>query len=160
MHAREALRFSLAGGACFAFAIVACVPARDAADLPREPTSQTTTTGASFYLPTGENVGTPASELDDAYLPGPRIANAACERHRECDAIGEGKPYASAQSCLTSQKRRATAELDHARCPRGLDDARLNACVAAVRTAACDDLASLSRISACARDVLCARDAR
>jgi hypothetical protein len=128
------------------------------------PASQGTTTGASFTLANraaeegaagGELAGSP--DLSEPGHPANRVGTAACERKLECDQIGDGKPHASEQACLTTARRHAHEELDRLSCDNGLDDARLTDCIQAVRIAECENVDSITRVGACARAQLCAR---
>lgn len=129
-------------------------------------TSQTSTTGASFALPgstggdaeQGVDGFSPASpELADPRHPANRLGTAACDRKLECDEIGDGKPHATQQACLTKSRRHAHEELDRLSCENGLDANAFDACVKAVRIAECAALDSPTSIDACNPRRLCAR---
>ena len=143
---------------------VACVVAACAHAPDASRTSQTTTTGATFTLAGNGNergrseAFDPSSpELSDPTHPANRLGTATCERKLECDAIGEGKTYATSQTCLMATRRHAHEELEQLDCENGLDDARLNDCIQAVRIAECASLDQLGRIDACSKARLCAR---
>lgn len=145
-------------------ASTACVIAACAHQPDTSRTSQTTTTGATFTLAGGgepQGAGQPFSpsspELSDPAHPANRLGNAACDRKLECDEIGDGKAYATPQTCLMAARRHAHESLDQLSCDNGLDDARLNDCIQAVRTAECAAVDRLERIDACARSRVCAR---
>ena len=128
------------------------------------PSSQGTTTGASFTLArpgeegaSGEPFSPSAQELDAPGHPANRVATAACERKLECDAIGDGKAHPSEQACLMTSRRHAHEELDRLSCDNGLDDARLTECIQAVRITECANVDSIARVGACDRAKLCAR---
>lgn len=145
----------ISGAACL---LSACAHSPD-----NSRTSQTTTTGATFTLAGGEPNGrgeafAPSSpELADPAHPANRLGTAACERKLECDEIGEGKTYASSQTCLMASRRHAHEELDRLSCENGLDDARLTDCIQAVRIAECAVVDRIERIDACTRARLCAK---
>lgn len=139
--------------------LAACAHAPDAA-----PASQTTTTGASFTLGSSgparagaEPFSPEPPDLSDPAHPANRIGRAACERKVECDEIGEGKAYATADTCVVAARRRAHEALDRLSCEGGLDEARLDGCVAAVRRAECERVDRMGEIEACTRARLCAR---
>ena len=126
--------------------------------------AQTTTSSATFDVgPNGavRGAGDPfapsAPQLSDPSHPANRLGTAACERKRECEEQAGGGAQTSEQACLVTMRGRAHEELERMSCENGLDDARLDDCIAAVRAADCAAVETLTKVGACSKDRLCAK---
>lgn len=144
---------------------VACAHTRGAKD-DATTVSQTTTTGSGMWMAdpgtetrgTGQPIEPSPPALSDPAHPANRIANEACERELDCSEIGEGRTFATEQSCLIAARRHAAEHFARTSCEQGIDDARLSDCMTAVRFAPCTPgPEALDRIPACAAARLCAR---
>jgi hypothetical protein len=84
------------------------------------------------------------------------IALARCDREQRCDNIGDGRKFLNRDACLNDIRAKGDNDLTVSTCPGGVDTARLDACLAAVRTERCDDpLDFVARLSECRTDSLC-----
>lgn len=125
---------------------------------------QATTTGLTLPGQVGDPPGTgvddftPSSpELAEPDHPANRLATAACQRKQECDEIGDGKPHANWQGCLTSARRHAHEQLDRLSCEKGIDTMMLEACQRAVRISECAAIDNIIANEACSSGRLCGR---
>lgn len=86
------------------------------------------------------------------------LAQSWCDQQRGCDRIGEKKPYADFEACMSQFRGAVHDDLDAFHCPRGLDSVQTKSCMSAIHLAACDsgDVA-LPALPACRGEVLCAK---
>lgn len=147
-----------ARGALLFLGFAACAASPDASR-----GAQTTTTSASFAFggasdrSTNEPFVPSSAELADPAHPANRLGTAACERKRECDEIGDGKPNPTEQACLASTRRHAHESFERLSCDNGLDEKVLAECIHDVRIAECERVDRLDTFPACTRARLCAR---
>jgi hypothetical protein len=121
---------------------LACITLALACEHDMDQPSTTRTTGAVLMK-------------DDAVV---QIAKARCEREAECN-IFDSQSYSNKKECVTeyqtSTRRRAGMDLDT--CPHGVDKARLDKCVAALRDERCEQhMGQVVDMSECSRS-MCAR---
>jgi hypothetical protein len=113
--------------------------------------STTTTTSGSITVRGAERVAPGEGPIE-------QIATARCERETRCDQVGHGQRFESYDHCVGWIRTEETQRLTDEACPRGVDSARLDQCVAAMKGERCGDAEdSKSRVAACDAKTLCKR---
>lgn len=96
---------------------------------------------------------TPASRTLSA---AEQIAQARCEREKECSNVGNDKTYSSAQDCLARIRNDWKDDLDSRQCPGGINQRQLDECMSQVRAEACGNpFDTLARITECTQGQIC-----
>jgi len=102
--------------------------------------------------PRGERM-TPASRTRSA---AEQIAQARCERERQCGNIGADKTFSSSQDCLARIQNDWRDDLDARKCPGGIDQHELNECLEQIRSEACaNPFDTLARVTECTSRQIC-----
>ncbi len=84
------------------------------------------------------------------------LASARCDREATCDNVGVGKSYASREACMSNVRGKGQNDLTAASCPKGIDQAQLDKCLAEIKGERCGNpLDSLSRLNACRTGAIC-----
>lgn len=79
-----------------------------------------------------------------------RISRAICDRETFCNRVGTGKTFGSQEECTVQFNKTAKGYIEAASCERGVDDAQLGSCLAAVRQLQCaGEHQTLQGIPAC-----------
>lgn len=119
-------------------ASASCGPPREARD------TTTTATSADLAIP---------QEFAEQ-----RIARARCARANECDAIGIGRKYTTSDACTRLEAVAQNGAIEE-KCPHGVHQEALGACLTAVRDRPCDGiLAPRSSVASCRAEPLCGRN--
>ena len=85
-----------------------------------------------------------------------QIAQARCEREKECGNIGADKTFSSSQDCLARIQNDWKDDLNARECPGGINQHELNECMAQVRAEACaNPFDTLARITECTSGQIC-----
>jgi hypothetical protein len=85
-----------------------------------------------------------------------QIAQARCDRERECDNIGADKSFSSRQDCLVRIQSDWKDDLNARECPGGINQRQLDECVAQVRAESCGNpFDTLARITECTAGQIC-----
>jgi hypothetical protein len=96
---------------------------------------------------------TPASRTRSA---AEQIADARCEREKECGNIGADRTYSSSQDCLARIQNDWKDDLNSRKCPGGINQQQLDECVGQVRTESCGNpFDTLARITECTQGQIC-----
>jgi hypothetical protein len=89
------------------------------------------------------------------------IALARCDREQRCGNIGDEKKFSNRDACLNEIRSKGDNDLTTSACPGGIDTARLETCLDAVRAERCNDLLDWAgRLSECRTDALCPNGTR
>jgi uncharacterized protein DUF6184 len=85
-----------------------------------------------------------------------RIAQARCVREQRCNNIGQGHEYASRPDCEERIQAKWRQDLNLIRCPSGVDEGALSACLREIRDTDCNDVIdTFGRWVACAASKIC-----
>jgi len=96
---------------------------------------------------------TPASRTRTATE---QIADARCDRERECGNIGADKTFSSSQDCLARIQNDWKDELNARQCPGGINQQQLNECLGQVRAESCGNpFDTLARMTECTSGQIC-----
>lgn len=127
-----------------AFVIISSGCKRDRSREGAAATGMTTTTSAEVHQMTRAAVA--------------RMAGARCQREVACDHVGPGQRHESLQACQTLNRSETGQALDPDACPRGIDQAQLSDCIAAIESASClDPISAIVRVEECRASRLCLR---
>ncbi len=111
---------------------------------PEHPTETVQMTG------TGATASGPAASAQQS------IAEARCAREQTCANVGENNKYSSHQDCLARVRADWKDDLNARECPRGVNQAQLNECLAAIRAEDCGNpFDTLGRLAACTTAQIC-----
>jgi hypothetical protein len=66
-----------------------------------------------------------------------RLTHARCEHEQTCNNIGNGRRYATVTVCMDQMRGASANQLTAYNCPRGIDENRLDMCLASLRTGQC-----------------------
>jgi membrane protease subunit (stomatin/prohibitin family) len=84
------------------------------------------------------------------------LSAARCEREQACNNVGGGAKYASMDVCMNQMRGSLANELNAYNCPRGIDQSRIERCMAAIRNEECGHpLDMVTRIDKCRTGALC-----
>lgn len=84
------------------------------------------------------------------------LAQAHCKHAMSCNEIGGSRTYPSMETCMEKNRADAESSLRASECPRGVDSARLHACIAAIDAESCSGVGSgWNRSLACRTSELC-----
>ena len=85
-----------------------------------------------------------------------QIAEARCERERQCSNVGADKTYSSTQDCMTRIQTDWKDDLNARQCPGGINQSELSECLHQVRTEDCGNpFDTLARITECTQGQIC-----
>jgi hypothetical protein len=85
-----------------------------------------------------------------------QLATARCDREQTCNNVGASAKYASRDVCMDQMRGSLANDLNAYDCPRGIDSAQIDRCMAAIRNEECSHpLDTLSRIEHCRTGALC-----
>ncbi len=135
-------------------AIAACACGRSSSSAPAS-SEHTGVTSRQPAAPKARFLGTvpgiDAQAVDE-------LAQSWCDQQRGCDQIGEKKPYADFESCMSRMRGVVHDDLDAFHCSHGLDSLQTQSCMSAIHLAACarGDVA-LPALPACRSEALCAK---
>ena len=102
--------------------------------------------------PTG---GTVSQESADTAVV-ERLTSARCEQEQGCKNVGPQARYASLNVCTDQVRGGIGNELNAYNCPRGLDSAAVDRCVAAIQSEECGrPFDTLTRFDKCRTGVIC-----
>lgn len=104
-----------------------------------------------------------ASAMSDGMSPAARtrsaaeqIAEARCERERQCGNVGADKTYTSSQDCLSRIQSDWKDDLNARQCPGGINQNQLSECLHQVRAEACENpFDTLARVTECTQGQIC-----
>ena len=106
-----------------------------------------------------ERLPLPSSNMTPASLTrsaAEQIADARCQRERQCGNIGPDKSFSSQQDCLARIQNDWKADLNARQCPGGINQHELNECLEQVRTEACaNPFYTLARVTECTSRQIC-----
>jgi hypothetical protein len=102
----------------------------------------------------------PAPAPVDATELTARIAQAACDRERQCERIGKGRTFESVEACMAALRARVTRGLSlhspaAARECTEIRGDRMQLCLTAIHRDACSVPASFAQLPACTVQALC-----
>lgn len=96
---------------------------------------------------------TPASRTRSA---AEQLAEARCQRERQCGNIGNDKTYSSTQDCLARIQSDWKDDLNSRQCPGGINQEQLDECMSEVRSEDCNNpFDTLARVSECTKAQIC-----
>jgi hypothetical protein len=96
---------------------------------------------------------TPASRTRTA---AEQIAQARCEREKQCGNIGRDQTFSSSQDCMARITNDWKDELNARECPGGINQHELGECMKQVREEACaNPFDTLARITECTSGQIC-----
>jgi hypothetical protein len=85
-----------------------------------------------------------------------RIVTATCAKAQQCNDVGVDRKYATDEVCSEKNFADRQNDLTNANCPTGIDEARVERCVADIRAASCGNLIDrFQTSSACSKSTLC-----
>ena len=85
-----------------------------------------------------------------------QIAEARCERERQCGNVGGDKTYSSTQDCLTRIQTDWKDDLNARQCPGGINQSELSECLHQVRSEDCGNpFDTLARLADCTQGQIC-----
>lgn len=85
-----------------------------------------------------------------------RLAEARCRREVSCQQVGPSRRHESLEICRGLYASDVMREVGPSACPRGLDEAQVTRCVAAIDQAGClDPVGTLERLEDCRASKLC-----
>jgi len=100
-------------------------------------------------------VGLASAEHADAAVVD-ELTGARCDREQTCNNVGDGRKYASRDTCTESIRGDLGNDLNSYHCPRGIKREGLDSCLSAIRTEACSNpLDTLERMEKCRTVHLC-----
>jgi len=86
------------------------------------------------------------------------LAAARCDRERSCNNVGGGQKYASANVCMEQMRGSIANDLNTYNCPRGIDRAEVDHCVAAIKNEECSHpLDTITRMEKCRTARMCVK---
>lgn len=84
------------------------------------------------------------------------LADARCEREQRCGDVGEGKSYSSIADCQSRVRADWRGDLNAKECPAGVNEVRLNECLASVKQEECGHpFETLDRLATCRSGSMC-----
>jgi hypothetical protein len=84
------------------------------------------------------------------------VAAARCDRAERCQQVGPDHRYDTRSVCLSAVRAKENSELNLHACPGGVDQGKLNECLAEIRASECDStLDALTQSVACRPSDLC-----
>lgn len=84
------------------------------------------------------------------------LSSARCDQEDGCKNIGPGAKYAGRDVCLDQMRGSIGNDLNAYSCPRGLDSAGVDRCMAAIKSEECSHpFQTLSRYDTCRNGALC-----
>lgn len=136
-------------GSCAVSALLALgACSKDHEPAPR--TAHNTSVDTRMPLPSGM---TPASRTRSA---SEQIAQARCQRERQCGNIGADKTFSSSQDCLARIQNDWKDDLNARQCPGGINQHELDECLQQVRDESCaNPFDTLARITECTSGQIC-----
>jgi len=93
-------------------------------------------------------IGIPASAVE-------AIAQRRCDSALRCGQIGAGKRYNRKPDCVFQSRAEWAKEMNAVACPRGVDEARLDACLHELEAENCADVDAVRRRPDCLASVMC-----
>jgi hypothetical protein len=85
-----------------------------------------------------------------------RLAEARCDQEQECKNIGPGAKYSTRGVCKEQIHGSIANDLNEYNCPRGLDSAGVDRCMAAIKSEECNrPLDTVTRYDKCRTGALC-----
>jgi hypothetical protein len=85
-----------------------------------------------------------------------RLSAARCDQEQACNNIGPGAKYASRSVCMDQLHGSIANDLNAYECPRGLDSAGVDRCMAAIKSEECNHpFDTLTRYDKCRTGALC-----
>ena len=108
------------------------------------------------------NAGRPTA-MADGMTPAARtrsaaeqLAQARCEREKQCGNVGADKTYSSSQDCLARIQNDWKDDLNARQCPGGINQHELNECMEQIRAESCSNpFDTLARITECTSGQIC-----
>jgi hypothetical protein len=87
-----------------------------------------------------------------------RLSEARCDQEQTCKNVGPGAKYASRSTCMEQIHGSIANDLNAYNCPRGLDSAGVDRCMAAIKGEECNHpFDTLTRYDTCRTGALCMR---
>jgi hypothetical protein len=84
------------------------------------------------------------------------VVGARCDFDERCNKIGPGQTYESRDTCESKLQGTTASELNTKDCPLGVDDRKLETCLAAIRAEECSSIMdSLTRWNSCRSGQVC-----
>jgi Family of unknown function (DUF6184) len=103
----------------------------------------------------GTSPGVTNAQMADSAVVG-RLATARCDREQTCNNVGAGQKYVSRENCMDQMRGSLANDLNAYECPRGIDEERLDRCMAAIRNEECGHpLDTIGRMDKCRTGSLC-----
>lgn len=100
-------------------------------------------------------VAAPRSQESDRAIV-ERLSEARCTRETWCSNVGDGRTYASRDTCLAAMRDRIGHDINARSCPRGIDGVELERCALAIQREECGHPADTAgRIEQCRTGILC-----
>jgi Family of unknown function (DUF6184) len=100
-------------------------------------------------------VGMSAAQRTDAIVVD-KLSEARCAREETCHNVGNGLEYASRDTCSQAMRGSLGNDLNSYNCPRGINNAALDSCEAAIRDESCGHpLDTIQRLEKCRTGNLC-----
>ena len=85
-----------------------------------------------------------------------RIVDATCQKAQRCSDVGVDRKYATDEVCSEKNFADRSNDLTNANCPTGIDETRVDRCVAEIRAASCGNIIDrFQTSSACSKSTLC-----
>jgi hypothetical protein len=85
-----------------------------------------------------------------------RIVASRCAREVTCSNIGRDRHFATGELCVREMRSRMNDELKTSSCPNGIDAARLDMCLDAIRNESCTNaVETIGRVALCRASKLC-----
>jgi hypothetical protein len=85
-----------------------------------------------------------------------QLAEARCQRERQCGNVGDDKTYSSSQDCLARIQSDWKDDLNSRQCPGGINQEQLDECLSEVRGEDCNNpFDTLARIAECTKAQIC-----
>lgn len=140
-----------------AFSLFLCAGALTALGCERD-TPRTDTSATNPATPAGKVGVTPMTDKTTANNEQAITAIAAsrCERETRCSNVGEGKKWASAETCRSDLMAKNREELNASECPGGVVQKELQECLGEIQNENCNNpLDKIGRLAACRSSDLC-----
>lgn len=84
------------------------------------------------------------------------LSAARCDQQEKCDRIGEGRRYNTRAVCMDELRGDTANQINAYACPRGIDEAGIEACVRSLGEGGCSDvLEAVQRQMRCRDSALC-----
>jgi len=104
--------------------------------------------------PESPGVTEPQTGADMAVVD--RLSEARCDQEQTCKNVGPGAKYASRSTCMEQIHGSIANDLNAYNCPRGLDSAGVDRCMAAIKSEECNHpFDTLTRYDKCRTGALC-----